>query len=208
MRNRTCPALVAAVAAFFLSTVSLRGEVAGFGVKLGLARANIFGGGIFDQHYRTGFAGGAFIIWNFGSQFALQPEILLVRKGSTYAESGGGESVRETLSLDYLEIPILAKLRLLLIEAVRVHVFTGPSPALRLRARVKVEYGGETEIEILEGIKKTDLGWVAGAAVDVPAGGIRISLDLRASWGLKSLSAESARRIRNRAIYALIGVTF
>lgn len=208
MRKRACPALLAAVAAFFLLTVSARGELSGFGIKVGLARANIFGGGIFDQRYRTGFAGGAFITWDLGPRFALQPEILWVRKGSTVSDASGLESYRETLSLDYLEIPILAKFRFPLIAAVRYHVFTGPSPAFRLKAGVKVEHGGVTEIEIPKGIRKTDLGWIAGAGVEVPAGGIRISLDLRAAWGLMSLAAESAYRIRNRAICVFIGAAF
>jgi len=55
---------------------------------------------------KLGFVGGAFLSLNFGSSFAIRPEVLYEQKGAAIS----GTST--TAELDYIEVPVLLKLSL------------------------------------------------------------------------------------------------
>lgn len=185
-----------------------RAEVTGFGVKTGVALANIFGRDVYDQRFRAGFSYGIFMTYGFGGTFAVQPELLFVMKGSRYFNGSGPDAYRETMSLEYVELPILAKVYLPISRAFRTHVFAGPAPALNIRARVDARFAGESHQETLDNVMGVDVGLAAGAGIEFPVGAGRITFDARYTAGLTTLSKEPDDDIRNGAFSFLFGYVF
>lgn len=207
MRNGVSAFLIA-VAVLVFGPVAARSEVTGFGIKAGVAMSNIFGRDVYDQRFRAGFTYGIFMTYGIGRTFAVQPELLFVMKGSKYVNGRGSDAYRETMNLEYVELPILAKFYLPFSRAFRIHVFAGPAPALNIRARVDARFAGEFQEETLDNVMGFDIGLAAGAGIEVPVGRGRITFDARYTAGLTTLSKESDDDIRNGAVSLLFGYMF
>jgi hypothetical protein len=146
--------------------------------------------------------------YGFGNTFSVQPELLFVMKGSKYVNGRGLDAYRETMSLEYVELPILAKVYLPISRTFRTHVFAGPAPALNIRARVDASFAGESQQETLDNIMGVDVGVAAGAGIEVPIRAGRITFDVRYTAGLTTLSKEPDDHIRNGALSFLFGYVF
>jgi hypothetical protein len=200
--------LLMSASVLLIGPAAARSEVTGFGVKAGVAMSNIFGRDVYDQKFRTGFSYGIFMTYGFGRAFAVQPELLFVMKGSKYINGRGSDAYRETMSLEYVELPILAKLYLPISRAFKAHVFAGPVPAMNIRARVNAKFAGESQEETLDNVMGVDVGLAAGAGIEVPWGKGRITFDARYTAGLTTLSKEADDDIRNGALSFLLGYMF
>ncbi len=206
--RRSLAALLVIVSVLAFEPVAARSEITGFGVKAGVALSNIFGKDVYDQKFRTGFSYGVFMTYGFGRTFAIQPELLFAMKGSRYVNGRGPDAYRETMSLEYVELPILAKFYFPLFRTFRTHVFAGPAPALNIRARVDARFAGESQQEALDNVMGVDIGLAAGAGIEVPVGTGRITFDVRYTAGLTTLSKEADDDIRNGAVSFLFGYLF
>ncbi len=206
--KKTFAAILVCASVLAFGPVAARSEVTGFGLKAGVAMSNIFGKDVYDQRFRVGFSYGVFMTYGLGRRFAIQPELLYVMKGSRYVNGQGSDAYRETMSLEYVEAPILARYDLPLFRKFRTHVFAGPAPAMKIRARVDARFAGESQQETLDNIMGVDVGLVAGAGVEVPTGSGRITFDVRYTAGLTTLSKEPDDDIRNGAVSFLVGYVF
>jgi len=84
-----------------------------FGIKGGVNFTNMTSDILIEKEYKIGFHIGILSEIPFGDKFSLQPEILY----STYGSKGkaimyGGPSITTEYKLDYIQIPILAKIYL------------------------------------------------------------------------------------------------
>jgi hypothetical protein len=206
--RKTLSALLVSVSVLSLAPVPVCSEITGFGVKTGIAISNIFGRDVYDQKFRAGFSYGIFMTYGFSRTFAVQPELLFVMKGSKYVNGRGSDAYRETMSLEYVELPILVKYYLPLSRAFKVHVFAGPAPALNIRARVNSKFAGESQEETLDNVMGVDVGLAAGAGIEIPFGSGQITFDARYTAGLTTLSKEADDNIRNGAVSFLLGYLF
>jgi outer membrane immunogenic protein len=121
---------VLAIGAFVALLVVPQTASAGvkFGIKGGANIANVNGDfmeGLEDWKSTIGFCGGIFLELNFGRVLTIQPEVLYTMKG---ANTGDGK-----LKFDYIEIPVLLKLRIP-ISSVHPFVFAGPAFGFNLKA--------------------------------------------------------------------------
>jgi hypothetical protein len=178
------------------------------GIRAGVSFANVFGGKIFDQKSRAGFCGGLFLTHSFSSIFAIQPEVLFVMKGSRHSEGFGPNSLYEVMSIEYMEIPLLVRVRLPVSKSFDAHLLAGPALDFNIRARVNSVIGGRTEEESLDNINGVDYGVVAGAGLDIPVKVGKISLDIRYTFGLSSISKGPGGGIRNGAACFFVGYVF
>jgi hypothetical protein len=202
-------ALLLVGSALLAAPKASRAEVKNLGIKAGMSITNVFGGSIFEQKFRTGFCGGLFLTYGITSVFSIQPEVLFVMKGSKHGGGIGPASYTETLSLEYAEIPVLARFRLPLAKSFGVYLFTGPAPAFSIRQRVYTKLqSGDTEEEALDNVKGFDLGFVAGAGFEFPVNGGTVILDLRYTFGLTSISRGAGDEIRNGAACLMVGFEF
>lgn len=159
---------------------------------------------------RVGFAAGGFLTVGLSPHFAIEPQALVVQKGGKAEESGGHGSIK----ISYLEIPLLAKLRLGGTGRVSPHFYAGPAFAYKMDCSVsfsdattsisgKCGTGPFSDVEL----KSTDVSVIGGAGIDVG----RLMLGVRYDLGLtkfgNSGDAETDN-VKTRALYFLGGLSF
>ena len=164
-----------------------------FGLKGGANIANVngnFTGELSNWKSTVGFCAGIFLELNLGRILTIQPEMLYTVKG---ADSGTGK-----LKFDYLEIPVLLKIR---IPTGSVHpfVFAGPAFGFSLKAVID-------GIEIHD-MPTADYGAVLGGGLQL---GRSIHIDARYTMGLQKLAIPDLDTIdlKNGVLSATIGLAF
>jgi hypothetical protein len=165
-----------------------------------------------DGKYRrkVSLGGGGFVVLPITGRLAVQIEALFTPKG---AKLPPDIDVTNTLFIDYLEVPLLGRAIVARSASRSLHVFAGPSAAVRLNAKYRVATSGPiggtngfTE-DVSSGIERFDMGIVAGGGFDA---GRHLVIDARYSWGLRDVNREAFEneRVRNRALTILAGVRF
>jgi hypothetical protein len=151
---------------------------------------------------RSDFHLGLFATFGVNEQFALQPEILYTRKGSSLEGEietvrAGTARVSADFDFDYLQVPVLAKFRIPTGSAVTPVLYAGPSLAYSLNANAdgEVTVDGQTE-PIDDGIEEESVsdftfGGVIGGGIQyaLDTGG-RLSLDFRYGTDLTDINSE------------------
>ncbi|MCX6567131.1 MAG: porin family protein [Candidatus Aminicenantes bacterium] len=182
-------------------------QITAKGVKGGLVIATMTGDDIEKNDAKIGFALGGYLTLNISNDFSIQPELLLVQKGTKWSEGGGTQGFR----LTYLEIPILAKYSFAAGTNMNVFVFAGPALAFKIRATVYGEYGDESDSEDLDYIKGMDFGLAFGGGLEMPFGKNVLTFDIRYTFGLgncwKAADGDDSK-IKNSAIMFLAGIGF
>ncbi len=164
-----------------------------FGLKGGANIANVNGNwdeALGDWKSTVGFCGGIFLELNFGKVLTIQPEVLYTMKG---ADTGDGK-----LKFDYLEIPVLLKVR---IPTGSIHpfIFAGPAFGFALKAAID-EYQ-------LDGMPTSDYSAVLGGGLQL---GRSIHVDVRYTMGLQKLEIPDLDTIdlKNGVLSATLGLAF
>jgi hypothetical protein len=173
-----------------------------FGVKGGLNMSNLTGDSLSGPENLTGIAFGAYATIGLLPNIAIQPEILYSQKGCKESGDFLGTPIEVTTRINYLEIPVLAKISFGAI--VKPYVLAGPYFATKLGATGEVTIGGvSASAEITEGIKPSDMGLTFGAGVQTP---IKLSVEARYSMGLSSIDDTGANlSVKNSNLSLLIG---
>ncbi len=177
-----------------------------FGIKAGANVANVngdFASNVSDWKTRVGFCGGAFLELNFGRILTIQPEVLYTMKGAKATIEEGALTGTGKLRFDYVEIPILLKVR---IPTGPVHpfVFAGPAIGFILTTTFKDITGTSTDIE---GAEHVDYSAVMGAGLQL---GNSLHLDARYTLGLRKLEVPPIGTIdlKNGVLSATLGLAF
>lgn len=164
-----------------------------FGLKGGANIANVNGNwdeGLGDWKSTVGFCGGIFLELNLGRILTIQPEVLYTMKG---ADTGDGK-----LKFDYIEIPVLLKLR---IPTGSIHpfIFAGPAFGFSLKALVN-------GVEISD-MPAADYSAVIGGGLQL---GRSIHIDVRYTMGLQKLEIPDIDTIdlKNGVLSATLGLAF
>ena len=86
------------------------------GVKAGINLTNMTSGFLIDENYKTNFHIGLLAEIPFGGKFSLQPEIVYSTYGTkaktTALDAGISSAVSDEYSLEYIQVPLLAKIYL------------------------------------------------------------------------------------------------
>jgi hypothetical protein len=180
---------------------SVQGGIKGgvsFSTIDGLSKA-VIGVGDLDVDQRTNWVLGGFVKINMGSFFAIQPEVLYVRKGAKAAATGLlTESVK--FNLDYIDIPVL--LRLQTGKSSGFYVIGGPSFGINITAETETDT--ETD-DFSDDINGHDTGIVVGAGFDLA----HFLIEGRYTQSLSGLlKDDNDPTIKNRAVSILFGVRF
>jgi len=164
-----------------------------FGLKGGANIANVNGNwndALGDWKSTVGFCGGIFLELNFGRVLTIQPEVLYTMKG---ADTGDGK-----LKFDYLEIPILLKVR---IPTGSIHpfIFAGPAFGFNLKALIE---GYE-----ISDMPPADYSAVLGGGLQL---GRSVHIDVRYTMGLQKLDIPDLETIdlKNGVLSATLGLAF
>jgi len=153
---------------------------------------------------RSGFTGGFFLALDYGRCVSVQWEALYAMKGTVYRPSG--DSVTQTLTADYLEVPLLLKLRLPA-AVFEPFVFAGPTVGFKLRETLRTD--GQETTPAASILKDSDYGAIFGAGLNL---GPNFMFDLRYSHGLQMVvspaEAEIPAEFRNGVWSMSFGIVF
>ncbi len=189
---------------FILCLVPTRG-LAEKGIKAGGNWAKSSGAFFDDPAYKLGFIGGAFFTHNLTDLLSLQPELFYSMKGYI-VESNYDDSidVRIDVGLHYIEIPLLAKLRVVFHQIGEVHVYGGPGIGFMISGKYKSRWGDTYYEGDLDDLNRYEVGVVFGASAALQVWRGTIILDVRANDGLTGWDA-SNDNYKNRTLSLMLG---
>ncbi len=171
------------------------------GVNLATQRIEGDGAERTDLTTRVGMVAGLFATLPVTSWLDLQSEALYTSKGGRLDVDG----VKASVAVDYLEVPILARLSRQGPGRGRYYAAAGPSIAFRLRARSRTSFASATEeVDLGEDIEALDYGFAAGGGIEIG----RLVLDGRYTFGLKDIDKDDSARATNRVLSITAGVRF
>lgn len=210
MRRLPAIILTLLLSTLFITTTA-NAQLLQFGVKGGLNMTD-FSGVDYDSDTRNG--------GHLGLSLTLNPPLLPlgVESGLYYTQKGArfmgtdpelGE-IEFTYKMDYLEVPVLAKLDILPAGPVRPHILAGPwiGFAVNAESELAIDNISATE-DMSDFTRPVDMGLLFGVGSDLNIGIARLSLQLRYSLGLTpALEDEFDEGEKNRALYLTVGYGF
>ncbi|NOT08632.1 MAG: PorT family protein [Gemmatimonadales bacterium] len=157
---------------------------------------------------RTGFAFGGIASLDITRHVALESGLLYAQKGSKIDDGVN----KGTFKLDYLQVPLLLKLRLPVKGgglSISPHLYGGASLGFEAGCEI-TGLGGEAAVarpceEVQAAVKSTDFGLVFGAGLDIG----RAIIDVRYDFGLSTVDdTTDPDDTKNRTLYVLVGWAF
>ena len=127
--------------------------------------------------FRFGFCGGGFLSYAINDWFRVQTELLYSMKGLKlgFGDIGAG------LSLDYIEIPLLAMLTIPNNSRFTPNLFVGPTIGFNVRAKAYGELGdlASGTVDISEVVNVFEAGMAFGGGLNVEIGPGELTFDIR-----------------------------
>ena len=171
-----------------------------FGIKVGAGIASFYD--INDCYLILSYNCNLFLTYNFYNNFAIQPEILLIRKGSDFVD--WENDYDEEYRFAYLEIPLLLKYSLLEWRVIKLNVYFGPYFALLISDKYTISDNGHpiqgTKLSDTYNVNKIDFGGAIGADFYLN----KFIVDCRITLGLLPVNAE-LEMYKNIVMTILIG---
>jgi opacity protein-like surface antigen len=134
-----------------------------------------------DKKFRPGFRIGAFGEYAIQPMIAIDLGLLFNAKGVKYENVplGGGVTAKVTDTINYLSIPLLAKLRFTNGNSIAPYIFAGPQLGIRLQAKEKTEpsTGASTDVDIKDTVKSTEFGLDFGAGLEFPVSDMKFLIE-------------------------------
>ncbi|MFO7652739.1 MAG: porin family protein [Candidatus Krumholzibacteriia bacterium] len=187
----------------------------GKGIKAGITYTQVTNDILGDSDHTMGFAAGFTLNYQLAPGIAVQPEVLYVQQGGKYdvliADQGVPIGRAElTWDLDYVQVPVLARVSLPVIGSFLPSIVVGPALAFKVSSEFSRE-SGDVELETgeLEDIGSTDLSLIAGVAFKIGAGPAGVTVDARYNLGLSNVyDGDGTAEIKNRGFQVLAGIAF
>ena len=175
-----------------------------------------------DSRTRTGAVVGIGLRYRVSARVDLQ-------SGMLYAQRGGRYDVvfRDFLSgyvlgtgvsryvLDYLEVPLLVRLRVLAPGRARISLLGGPGVAFKVRGRkvyTDLEFDRpdvpEERMALASWARNVTASLSLGAGLDWPVGDLGFSLDVLYGHGLVDLQDGDGATVKQRSFTVLCGTSF
>lgn len=190
------------------------------GAEVGYSRADLIGANADIVESKQGAITGVYLHFPVNPVLSVRPELLFsLRGGQTVVGLAGTDDLAIIdLELAYLEMPLLARV-VWPRGQVRPALFGGPSAALRIGCDFRLitadtaqstcgeeEEDEEPGVDVSQ-VREWDVGWVAGAAVELYLPRTTLSVQGRYTEGLRSV-LESGVDLKNRGAAILFGITF
>jgi hypothetical protein len=175
------------------------------GVVAGVNMANIsVTDGPEDLSFKTrmGFAAGAVACIGINEMIAIQVEPTYMQKGAKVEEDG---EELGTEKLDYVDIPILAKVSFGQANA-KPYILAGPALGILLSAKEESTDG--ESVDVKDNYKSIDFGINFGAGVGLLMGKNTLFLEGQYGLGLANILDVSDTKIKNKGIQIKAGITF
>jgi hypothetical protein len=196
-----------------MSITATQAQEVRLGAKAGVNFSNL-GGDVEDADARTGFHLGGLVEIPINERFSVQPEVLYSAQGAEFNESGNFGGVpynySVTTKLDYIQIPVMAKVYL--VEGLALEA--GPQVAFLVSD--KYEYDGDLgpfddngEGDLDEDdLSSIDVSLGAGVSYRLPMG---LFFGARYNFGLSNVNDAADKddyKIHNNVIQLSAGFSF
>ncbi len=192
-----------------LTTTAQAQSPISFGLKGGLNIADVTGSDM-DTSTRTGLTGGLALHLNLPAlPVGIESGLFYSQKGTvvSFTDPDFG-SIDGTFKLDYLEIPVLAKLGLGA-GPINPHLLAGPYLGFNLNAEVEGEESGFSFSEdISDDVNSTDFGLMFGAGLDFNLGVTALSAQARYSLGLTDIFEDDDEGLKHGVFSVVVGINF
>jgi hypothetical protein len=137
---------------------------------------------------KIALTGGVFAEYHVLPRLTLRPELLYVRLGGSFDSYSEFYDLvtASSLTLDYLQVPLLAQVNLPSMGRLFPSLYTGPSLMVKVSDNVILETQyGRLDVDIANA-KSTYWGWVFGGSLGLFSGPARVFLDVRFTLGLQN----------------------
>ena len=178
-----------------------------FGIKGGVALANMYGDAVGNVDLRNGVTGGIFLDIAASPSLSFQPEVLYTQKGAVQTELidvGGALTLAEgTWEYDYVDVVALLKGRFGS-GGMKIALYGGAVYSTLITAKVV----GDGEIDLKDLTKSNDVGGVVGGSLEFAGGFL---FDLRYSRGTTAFDEPPLDQLfarQHNVISAMLGFTF
>ncbi len=183
------------------------------GLKAGLTTSQL-GSDLGDLNRRSGVGGGGSLAVDLTRNLAFAPELLWLRKGSTFTSTnvsfGGFDfgNIRTGIDLDYVEVPLLLRLQTGAPGSARLMLVGGPTVAFKVSEKLTTDGLLDTHLDTNE-FETFDYGVAVGAGLRLPAGGLNWTFEARYEQGLADASKlPFGPDLKNGSVQALVGLEF
>lgn len=183
------------------------GQVDGVGLKAGWNITTLTGEMAEAANVESinGLLAGGFVRFEIAKGFSLQPELLFSRKGA----EGDTLGIRGTVTLNYIEIPVLLRYTIPVDFSYVPTVFAGPAFSGRLSANAEATVWGRAfTTSITDEVKSSDTGIVLGFEIAFPGNPRRITFEGRFTQGLKEIDQGGDLKVKNRVFSIVMGIYF
>lgn len=193
--KKSALAIAAAIVFTFNLNAQNHTDLIQFGIKAGVNFASLSGDDV-DTDSRTGFHAGGLVEIPFSERFSVQPEIMYSQQGAQ-GQVLFGEG---TLKLDYIQVPVLAKIYL--VDGLNLQI--GPQVGFRMKENFELDTG-DNEFEGDLGIEDNDIDFGL-------AGGVEYKFNngffIQARYNYTFTEALPDSDVKNSVIQAGIGYLF
>jgi opacity protein-like surface antigen len=178
------------------------------GGNVGMTVAKFVGAnasGEVEPFNRMGLAVGVGINLGLSRFVALQADILFVQKGSNYETDGED---RGSIHLEYLEFPLLARVRLPVSQRATPYMLVGPGFSYTITAEARGANGGSRDLK--EETRSIDLGLIVGVGTALQiVQQSELVVEARYEMGLVSIDdSGDGGEVYNRAFTFLVGYQY
>lgn len=190
--------------------VASHDSLAQFGVALGPKggfSVTSLGGDPSNIDRNINWLGGIFVNIQLSPVVNIQPEAILNEKGADFTRNGE----RRDLEVQYIDVPILLKLRVPIDDVFFPHILLGPNGSFR----TDIDYtsrntdNGTVVTVSKNDIRKADIGGIVGAGMDLQTrrSGIFFTIDGRYGFGFTNIDdTNDSFEIRNRGWMFSLGI--
>lgn len=202
--------LVVILAAVCVAVLLPQNLAAGVGLKGGLAfsKFTIKPAGTFPFPIEslTAPVGGVYFSFGLGP-VALETDIFYARMGM----KGTFEGVTMEYHMDYIQVPMALKFKILPVGPIRPFVFAGGYGSYLLKARGVISSSeGSESGDVGDSFQKYDYGLIGGAGVEFKLPGLTLSAEGRYNLGLANIIKDPGvdESAKNRSLMALVSIGF
>jgi hypothetical protein len=195
-------ALIAVSATLALPTITRAQAPLRVGLVAGVNSATAGGSDADNFDRRTGFLAGVYLVKPFASGIALRPELLVSRKGTegTFVDEDGADA-DASLTLTYLDVPVLLQFERRSSGGLLPHLYAGPSFGFKADCKLEGKSGSVSisfDCDDNFDVKSFDLGGVIGGGLGFPMGGLTATVGARYQHGFSDIAEGS--KVQNRVI--------
>ena len=155
---------------------------------------------------------GAFAAINFNKIFTFQPEIYYLFQGGAWEWDVDGSTSTGEHRLNYIHIPLLAKIHLIPEGKVIPIIFAGPAVGFLLSAREPLWVDGvlESDDDVTEYFKRLNFSTVFGGGLEFMFGKLMLVLEFRYDLGLAETAKDPVPgySLKSRNLMIMAGVGF